>query len=209
MSRRLLSAAGIGLAIGATAWLVFTWNEGRQASAEAQRWIADGEALLEQDLARGAATTDFALANRAIERFRAALQVLGESSRARRGLGRAHLRRTEFTKAVEEYERALVDPEAPGAWKREAGLAYLNRYAMSRDPGDLLAGVGRYEEALAADPGDAEARWGAGALHHVAGDRERRDEHWNRLLREAPDSPWAARVRKDLEAEKPAPAGPR
>ncbi len=209
MSRRILAAAGVGLAIGVTAWLVFTWNERRQAAAEAVRWIAEGEALLEQDLARGEASSDFALANGAIAKFRAALQVLGESSRARRGLGRAHLRRTEFSKAVEEYERALVDPGAPGSWKREAGLAYLNLYAISRDSGELSAGIRRYEEALAADPGDAEARWGEGAFHHLAGDRERRDESWNRLLREAPDSPWAARVRKDLEAEKPAPAGPR
>lgn len=209
MKGRLLAAAGVGLAIGGTAWLVFTWNEGRQSSAEAQRWISEGEGLLEQDLARGESASDHSLASRAIEKFRAALQVLGESSRARRGLGRAHLRRTEFSKAVEEYDRALADPGAPASWKREAGLAYLNRYATSRDAGDLLAGTRRYEEALAADPADAEALWGAGAFHHLAGERERRDEFWNRLLRETPDSPWAGRARKALEAEKAPPASPR
>ncbi|MCI0585679.1 MAG: hypothetical protein L0323_02420 [Planctomycetes bacterium] len=209
MNRRLLASAGVGLAIGATGWLVYTWNEGRQAGAQAQGWIAEGEDLLEQDLARGEGSSDFALANRAIEKFRAALGVLGESSRARRGLGRAHLRRTEFSKAVEEYGRALADPGAPASWKREAGLAYLNRYAMNRDPEDLSRGITRYEEALAADPGDVEAQWGAGAFHHLAGDRERRDECWNRILRDAPESPWAARIRKDLEKEKAAPAGPR
>ena len=82
MNRRLLAAAGIGLAIGATGWLVYTWNEGRQAGALAQHWIAEGEDLLEQDLARGEASTDFALANRAIEKFRAALGVLGEDQSA-------------------------------------------------------------------------------------------------------------------------------
>src|SRR5262245_51774253 len=157
MNRRFLAAAGVGLAIGGTAWLVYSWNEGRQASAEAQRWIAEGEDLLEQDLARGETTTDHALANRAIDKFRAALQLLGESSRARRGLGRAHLRRGEFSKAVEEYDRALAGGQSPASWKREAGLAYLNRYALSRDAGDLLAGSRRYEEALAADAADAEA----------------------------------------------------
>ena len=83
MNRRLLASAGVGLAIGATGWLVYTWNEGRQAGAQAQRWIAEGEDLLEQDLARGEGSSDFALANRAIEKFRAALGALGESSRAR------------------------------------------------------------------------------------------------------------------------------
>src|SRR5262245_6737376 len=209
MNRRFLAAAGVGLAIGGTAWLVYSWNEGRQASAEAQRWIAEGEGLLEQDLARGETTADHALANRASDKVRAALQLLGESSRARRGLGRAHLRRGEFSKAVEEYDRALAGGQSPASWKREAGLAYLNRYALSRDAGDLLAGSRRYEEALAADAADAEALWGAGALHHLAGERERRDEYWNRLLRDAPDSAWAARVRKDLEQEKAAPAAGR
>jgi tetratricopeptide (TPR) repeat protein len=209
VKRRLLGAAAVGAAIGATAYGVYAWNEWRQERAEAQRWIAEGEAFLEQDLARGDDSPDRSLANRALERFQSALRVLPGSPHARRGLGRAHLRRTEYSKAVAEYERALEDAAAPASWRREAGLAYLNRFAATRDAGDMLAGLRRYEEALAADPSDAEALWGAGAFHHLARDLERRDEYWNRLLHERPDSPWAARVRSDLEREKAPPEGPR
>lgn len=204
-------ALGVGIAIGGIGWGVLRWREASDRKARAEALVREAEEAIEGwDPARDpSGGQTLSSARSAIER---ALELVSDDPRAERAMGRLLYKRGKYTDAIVHYERALRARGAPAAWFREAGHVQFQIYVLRGGPGKaesreaFLAALDRYEEALERDPSDREALKYAGSLLDGEGNRERRDELWNRLLEVAPEWEGAEEVRRRMESDR---GGPR
>lgn len=207
MNKNLFLGVGGGalLLIGG----LFAWSQAglAQARGEAGARVTEGEGFLAQAEEKGgAASRDLCV--KALRKAEESLSAFPDFVPGLLLLGRAQAALGEPAKACQSFERLFeVEPDHPQA-ALEAGVAYFERWRLSKQRAHRAEAQRNLERALASAPDSPRALLHLGWMHHEEGETEKRDEIWGRLEKSAPGSAQARRAASLREAGAGSRSGP-
>lgn len=178
---------------------IFVWKQAETAGihAQAETLIAEGDQFLKQaETQKSSAARDLRV--KAARKAEEALKLVEGFPPALLLLGSAQLALGEAAKACAALDRLLEADPSNAQAQAEAGVAYFERWRLSKEFVHRVDAEKYFQQTLASDPASARALLYLGWLFHEAGEIEKRDPVWEKLEKLAPDSPeWrrAAAIR--------------
>lgn len=193
--RAKLAIFGVGLAILILLGLFF-WNHSQKAQAEdfAKEALEEASQWLDQ----AANSSGSAARDARVKALRRAEEILRRSPDSSPGLlllGRAQAALGDRAKACQAFDRLLErEPQHPEALL-EGGIAYLERWRLSKDRAHWMHAEKNLQTAQGAEATSLAAMLHLGELYHEEREFQKRDAIWDRLQAAAPDSSQARKAR--------------